>query len=407
MLTKKSQKNYQWIATLYFFQSIPFITVSLISTLMYQQQGISNANAALITSLLMIPWAIKPIWAPFLEQIATKKKLTIYTQGILSLVFVVLALSMHNSYFLIISLFAFFALAFFSSVHDIVSDGVYLLNLTQTEQRQYVAWRGFFYQMGRLGIKGGLLILCSWIAMSYQLEIWQLFFGSLFICSFLFTCYHYLSIPDVPIKIESEQSDSGTIFKSLCSNSQLYPLLGFVFLYNFSDAQIQRVIPLFLLDPDGLALDLSRVGELYGVSGTLALMAGIFISGLVLSRYTIESCLKYFTPLLLIGHFSFLALVCFKTSNTLLCLIIFLNQFIFGIVNGVYMGYLLVIANKTNYPMSMYTLCTSVMALSYVIFGSVSGWIEWSLGYTCFFLYIFIANLLIIRLTYRVVNKYA
>lgn len=77
-----------------------------------------------------------------------------------------------------------------------------------------------------------------------------------------------------------------------------------------------------------------------------------------------------------------------------------------GLANGTYMGYLLKVANESDYPMSMYTVCTSIMALSYVLFGGLSGWIEQLLGYSGFFLYIFAANTALVIITCRVMNKY-
>ena len=75
MYAVKSQKAYQWAASLYFFQSMPFVVVTLIGTLMYQKYGLKNAQSIFLTSLLMLPWAIKPIFAPLLEHWATKKNL--------------------------------------------------------------------------------------------------------------------------------------------------------------------------------------------------------------------------------------------------------------------------------------------------------------------------------------------
>ena len=85
---------------------------------------------------------------------------------------------------------------------------------------------------------------------------------------------------------------------------------------------------------------------------------------------------------------------------------VIVNQFIAGMVNGVYMSYLLSVANKHENPMSMYTVCTAIMALSYVFFGALSGCIEQQIGYSGFFLYIFLANVLLMVGTCKMVNRY-
>src|SRR5690349_5062830 len=96
---------------------------------MYQQFGMANTHAAFLTSLFMLPWTIKPLFTPFLEDRATKKKLTLYGQATISLLFMIMAFCVDTPYFIIISTLGFVSLAFISSLHDIVSDGIYLLNL--------------------------------------------------------------------------------------------------------------------------------------------------------------------------------------------------------------------------------------------------------------------------------------
>ncbi|HHF0526117.1 TPA: MFS transporter [Legionella anisa] len=406
MFSLTSPKNHQWIASLYFFQSMPYVVVTLIATIMYQQYGMTNTQTALLTSIFMLPWTIKPLFAPFLENLATKKKLTLYTQATVTLLFIILTFCVENPNFLVISSLSFAALAFVSSLHDIVSDGIYLLNLNSEEQKRYVALRSFFYQMGRLIIKGGLLALIGSLALNYELKIWPIFFFSLFIIGFLLTLYHKARIPENQTKQELINPHYRQIFKTLLLNTSIYPILFFIFLYNFSEAQMQKIIPLFLLDRGGLGLNLYQVGQLYGISGSMFLMLGIFVSGWLITHFLLEKCLKSVTLFLLLGHSLYLLLPFFYANHPLLYLVVLLNQFSVGLANGTYMGYLLKVANESDYPMSMYTVCTSIMALSYVLFGGLSGWIEQLLGYSGFFLYIFAANTALVIITCRVMNKY-
>lgn len=401
-----TQKAYQWIASLYFFQSIPFVVVSLIATMMYQQQGMDNSQSALLTSLLVIPWAIKPLFAPTLEKFSTKKRLTVLTEGLIAALFLLLGLSAGRSYFILFSTCGFFCLALSSSIHDIVSDGIYLLNLDEENQKRYVALRSFFYQLGRLVIKGGLVALVGKLAIYYEVNVWRIFFASVFTITILLTLYHGLKIPEVEVCVKRFNRGYFTIFKTLMTSRQIYPSLTFIFLYNFTDAQMQKIVPLFLLDKLGLDLGLARVGEIYGISGSIALMLGIFISGFLLSRFTLAACLKKFTILLLVGPFCFFLLALQRPSLHAIYATILLNQFAVGLANGAYMGYLLSVANKSAYPMSMYTVCTATMALSYVFFGAFSGWIEQQLGYGYFFFSISLANSMLVLLTYWMMNKH-
>ncbi|STY29888.1 beta lactamase induction signal transducer AmpG [Legionella wadsworthii] len=398
-------KNTQWIASLYFFQSLPYVVVTLIATLMYQQYGMSNTATALLTSLFMIPWTIKPIFAPFLEHLATKRKLTLCSQGALTVLFFFLAFCA-DPFSLFFSSLIFAVLALISSLHDIVSDGIYLLHLNNEEQKRYVALRSFFYQMGRLIIKGGLLAFISSLAVHYHINVWRFFFLSLFILGLGLTLFHQSRLPEKKIQIESSKLNYAHVFKTIVLNTKTYPILFFIFLYNISEAQMQKVVPLFLLDKEGLGLNLTQVGQLYGVLGGMFLMLGIFISGWLITRYALEKCLKIITILLLLGHLLYLLFPYAPASSALLYFVVLSNQFTVGLANGSYMGYLLKIANKSEYPMSMYTICTSAMALSYVIFGALSGWIEQKFGYSNYFLFIFILNTPLVLMTCKMMNSY-
>ncbi|CEK11723.1 MFS transporter [Legionella hackeliae] len=399
-----SIKTLQWVSSLYFFQSIPFVVVSLISTIIYQQYNLGNVSIAFFTSLLMIPWAIKPLFAPFLERFASKKNVTIFAQFILSILFLALAISVTSPHFLIVSSCCFILLAFISSTHDIASDGVYLLNLDEEKQKRYVAARSFFYQMGRLFIKGVLLVVIGQVAFHFRINVWQLFFLSLFIIGVLLTFYHSLKLPEKE-QAQATSAHYGAIFKEIGSHEELYVPLLYIFLYNFMDGQLQKIIPLFLLDKTGLGLNLSQVGEIYGIYGSAALISGVFISGFLLTRFSLAQCLRCLTPLLFLSPLLFLLLAWGRTNELLLYTVLMGYQFILGITNGAYMGYLLRLANKSMYPMSMYTVCTSIMALSYVFWGAISGMLEQYLGYSTFFTYVLAINCLLIIMTYRIVTK--
>ncbi|WP_026069592.1 MFS transporter [Legionella tunisiensis] len=112
-MSVSTQKAYQWIASLYFLQSIPYFVVGVVAMLVYQQQGVDNYHSTLISSLLILPWVSKPVFAPFLEKIASKKKLTIFSQTFIAFVFLLLAISINKANFLFISILLFICLAFF------------------------------------------------------------------------------------------------------------------------------------------------------------------------------------------------------------------------------------------------------------------------------------------------------
>ena len=64
---------WSWIPTLYFAEGIPYFIVNNISVVMFTNMGMSTGDMAMYTSLLYLPWVVKPLWSPFVDIIRTKR----------------------------------------------------------------------------------------------------------------------------------------------------------------------------------------------------------------------------------------------------------------------------------------------------------------------------------------------
>ena len=62
-----------WVPTVYFAMGLPFIIVNMVATLMFRGLGIDDARITLWTSLIILPWSLKPFWSPLMEMFRTKK----------------------------------------------------------------------------------------------------------------------------------------------------------------------------------------------------------------------------------------------------------------------------------------------------------------------------------------------
>ena len=69
----KTRSAWAWVPTLYFAEGIPYFIVNTISVIMLKKMGMSNGDVAMFTGLLNIPWAIKPLWSPFVDILRTKR----------------------------------------------------------------------------------------------------------------------------------------------------------------------------------------------------------------------------------------------------------------------------------------------------------------------------------------------
>ena len=89
----KNISPWAWVPTLYFAQGIPYFIVNNISVMMFTKMGVPNGEMALFTSLLYLPWTIKPFWSPFVDIIKTKRWWTLSMQILMSVAFILLTLS--------------------------------------------------------------------------------------------------------------------------------------------------------------------------------------------------------------------------------------------------------------------------------------------------------------------------
>src|SRR6187551_4092769 len=62
-----------WVPSLYFAMGTPMTAVTVMSAVMYKNLGLSNAEIALYTGSMYLPWVIKPLWSPLLELYRTKR----------------------------------------------------------------------------------------------------------------------------------------------------------------------------------------------------------------------------------------------------------------------------------------------------------------------------------------------
>ena len=93
----KSLKNinpWLWVPSLYFLEGLPYVLVNQVSTMLFTKMGVPNGQMALFTSLLYLPWVIKPFWSPFVDLIKTKRWWIIAMQAVISASFIGLTLSL-------------------------------------------------------------------------------------------------------------------------------------------------------------------------------------------------------------------------------------------------------------------------------------------------------------------------
>lgn len=159
----KSVNPWSWIPTLYFAEGLPFVIVITVSVIMYKRLGISNADIALYTSWLYLPWVIKPLWSPVVDILKTKRYWITTMQLIIGAGMAGVAFTIPISDFFQFTLAFFWLLAFSSATHDIAADGFYMLALSENHQSFFIGIRRAFYRIAMIAGQGLLVILAGFL----------------------------------------------------------------------------------------------------------------------------------------------------------------------------------------------------------------------------------------------------
>jgi MFS transporter, PAT family, beta-lactamase induction signal transducer AmpG len=397
--------SWRWIPSLYFAEGLPYVAVMTISVVMYKRLDISNADIALYTSWLYLPWVIKPFWSPLVDAVRSKRWWITIMQLMVGAGFAGVALTLPTSDFFRYSLAFFWLLAFSSATHDIAADGFYMLGLDDHDQAWFVGIRSTFYRVAMITGQGLLVMLAghyeqtlSSVASAWSIIFWIL--GGLF---FLFSFYHSRALPR-PVADDTRSVDSVTdlgrevvqTFITFFQKKQILLSIGFLLLYRFSEAQLVKMAAPFMLDGrsvGGLGLTTSDVGFVYGTVGLLSLTLGGILGGWLASRDGLKRWIIWMVVAINLPNVVYIYLSLVQpTSLLLINVAVALEQFGYGFGFAAYMLYMIYIADGPN-KTAHFAICTGFMALGMMIPGMFSGWLQELLGYQQFFIWILIATI--------------
>ncbi len=391
--------SWAWVPTLYFAEGLPYVLVVTVSAIMFKQLGISNADVALYTSWLYLPWVIKPFWSPFVDLVKTKRWWLLLTQVILGAGLAGVALTLNTTNFFRWSLAIMWLLAFSSATHDISIDGFYMLGLDEGEQSLFVGIRNTAYRIAMIAGQGGLLILVGLFEKQFgsAVRAWSLGFlvaGGLMILLWLYHSYilpHPVADCTIGISGKNILKEFGMTFVSYFKKPNILPALLFILLFRFPEAQLGKIAPLFLVDSleaGGLALTTSQVGFAQGTLGVIGLLLGGILGGITLSHYGLKKCIWYMVAAISVPDLVYVYLSWLPTQNmALVSTCIFIEQMGYGFGFTAYTLFLMYFA-RGEHQTSHYAISTGIMALGMMLPGMISGILQEHMGYRTFFIWV-------------------
>ena len=401
----------EWVPSLYFAMGLPFVVLNMVSAVLYKDLGISDAQIAFWTSLIMWPWTIKFLWSPFLEIFRTKKFFVVTTQLLSGILFGLAALSLHLPSFFAVTIAVFAVVAFSGATHDIAADGVYMSELTTQDQAKYIGWQGAFYNLAKLVATGGLVWFAGWLyegfsadgASSYDASVGSWTVVLLILCGTLVALglYHLRARPSGGSASEGRSLRDGLsglkeVVGAFFQKKHIWYYLGFIILYRLGEGFVMKIVPLFLkadTASGGLGLTNQQIGLYYGTFGAGAFLIGSLLAGYYIARRGLRRTLFTLCCIFNLPFGVYALLAWFQPQSMWLVgggIVVEYFGYGFGFV-GLTLFMMQQVA-PGKHQMAHYAFASGIMNLSVMLAGAVSGYLSDALGYGMFFLAVMLAT---------------
>ncbi|WP_211341854.1 MFS transporter [Ulvibacterium marinum] len=400
-MIQKDKRAWAWVPFLYFTQGLPYVIVVTVSVIMYKKLGISNDDIGLYTSLLYLPWVLKPLWSPFVDLKSTKRNWFLAMQLVIALALFGVGLSLPTNLFFVTTLACFWMAAFASATNDIASDGYYMIGLSEKKQSFFVGIRSTFYRLAMVTGEGLIVILAGFLENHYgdNTKAWSITITATAFLMLALTASNFFVAP----KYESSSSISLDkpkgfleVFTSFFKKPNIGIALAFILTYRLGESQLVKMAAPFLLDPPekgGLGYSTELLGTIFGTVGVIMLSIGGILGGILISR---DGLKKWMLPMVLslnVPNILYAILAQTQTDHIVaVTATVVFEKFGYGFGFAAFLMYLIYIAEGKS-KTSHYAIATGFMALGMMLPGMLSGYMQSWLGYGGFFIWVVLAAL--------------
>ncbi len=404
-MSAKTKTPWLWVPTLYLIEGLPYAIVNTIALAVFKDMGVDNGTLGPLTTLISLPWLIKPLWSPFMDIFRSKRWWILLTQFTMLAVVAMIAFTLpFCSMSVLLALFV--VVAFASATHDISADGYYMLALDRRTQSAFVGIRNTFYR-GGLVLGQGLLVMLGGVLQKRSGDVPHSWAMVLLICAVILACvavYHLFFLPKP--EEDKDRRDIGSSskvwkefaesFRSFFKKTGVWWAIAFMLLFRLPEALSLNLLYPFFKDGaevGGLGAGTEMYGLVYGTFGVVALLLGGILGGIYASRKGLRAAMWPMALSLALPCAVYLLMAIARpTSVWTIGSLIVLDQFGYGFG---FTAYTLFMMRFVDGPLktSHYAICTAFMWLSMKLPALVAGYLQLWLGYVGFFTLVMISCL--------------
>lgn len=402
---KPQRTPWSWVPTLYLVEGLPYAIVNTIALAVFKDMGVDNGTLGPLTTLISLPWLIKPLWSPFMDIFRSKRWWILLTQ--FTMVGVIALISLLLPFCTMSVLMALFVMvAFASATHDISADGFYMIALDKQKQSSFVGIRNTFYR-GGLVLGQGLLVMLGGVLQKRTGNVPRSWAVILLICAgllALIALYHLFRLPkaDEDMDIRGKKTAAQVLaefaesFRTFFLKAGVWWAIAFMLLYRLPEALSLNLLYPFFKDGaelGGLGAGTEVYGLVYGTFGVIALLLGGILGGIYASKKGLRKAMWPMALSLALPCAVYLIMAILQPQSVwAIGAFIVLDQFGYGFG---FTAYTLFMMQFVDGPLktSHYAICTAFMWLSMKLPALVAGYLQQWLGYQGFFTLVMVSCL--------------
>lgn len=138
-----------WAFTTYFAEGFPYTIIRTISSVFFRDMGVS-LEAIGLTSLFGLPWVLKFLWGPQIDEYGTKRRWMLTMQFLLVMMVIIVAFLSPLPGGIRVIAILFFIGSFLAATNDMAIDGYYMEALDRKGQAKFVGYRVMAYRIAMM-----------------------------------------------------------------------------------------------------------------------------------------------------------------------------------------------------------------------------------------------------------------
>jgi PAT family beta-lactamase induction signal transducer AmpG len=403
-----------WVPTGYFTMALGYMMLTSVTAIMFKNLGMDNGRAAAYSSMLILAYTIKPLFAPIVEMYRTKKFFVLLCQVLVGLGFAGAALAMGLPNYMTILLPLFWLMSFIGATQDIASDGVYVTSLDTRTQSLYCGVQSLSWNIGPIVASGFLVYLSGRLHTQVfghdprafgpeWMEAWRVVFFIVAAIIVLMALWHARVMPEgaraenTPASLRAAGGILWESFVTFFQKRDVWKMIAFAFLFRTSIGLLEKIGPFFMVDSaarGGLGMSNEDLGIVYGTYGLAAVLLGSLLGGWYVARRGLKRVLFILCCAVNIPNLTFLAMAMVLPSSMLaISAGVVIEKFFYGFGSVGYMIYLMQQLAPGKYTTTHYAFGTGLMGLCNMLTGMISGHLQEMMGYVSYFTFVMAATI--------------